>query len=185
VLAWNRSLSASYNGHSGRIRTYTECQLCQITYVQCSHAKHRRSGVWSAANSSASSCVITKSSALNDVICLHAVSTDAHRRMRPSSKSRLRYTRVGYDQNPPRGSDRIRSTGYCQFSNFRFKSVATLGGPPGILTRGQSPGGLYVCLRCSVRNPLIYFSWTSINALSIQFSFCVTRARSDALFLNS
>jgi len=49
------------------LRPNTHCAeylLCRITYVLCTHAKHRRSGGWSAANSSSPSCVIAKNSAL-------------------------------------------------------------------------------------------------------------------------
>jgi len=46
------------------------CIMSVTSNYVCSHAKHRRSGGWSAANSSAYSCVITKNSALMLSACM-------------------------------------------------------------------------------------------------------------------
>ena len=45
---------------------------------------------------------------------------------------------------PSRGSDRVRSTGQCQFSNLRFKNIATLRGD---IFTGFSLGERGICLQ--------------------------------------
>jgi len=74
----NRWCPACYNSPAGRIRTCAELLQCKFTYVQYTHAEHRRSVGWSAANSNATSCVIVKNSALMLSACTKWARTRTH-----------------------------------------------------------------------------------------------------------